>query len=448
VNETHEPESAPGPRVSRRQLIVGAAALAGGALVAGQIVSSVGAAGSNVEQLKFWHLLTGGDGINMNTMVQHTNRGNSSFTTSQTILTWGTPYYTKLAMASAGGRAPDVAIMHESRIAGYAPGGLLDAWDLDQLARHGVHAYDFPERVWSTGQSDGKQYAVALDSHPFILMYNPKILKKAGMLGANGQIEEISSPARFLEVAAAVQKVTGKHGLSYGYLGDGAQMWRLFYTFYKQHGAEMVLTPGKKAEVDMDAAVASLDFIRALLNNTIATSSGDYNTAMSEFLGGGSGLLFTGVWELPTMRANKLAVDATPIPTLFGTPAAYADSHSFVLPHQHSVDPQKRDDVYAFVAAMLKDSLLWASGGHIPAFQPVATSNEYLALEPQAHYSSAAKNLNYDPTAWFTGSGSDFQTFFASSLQDVYRGKVSPRVGMEGFIARLNVLLSKPNPVG
>jgi multiple sugar transport system substrate-binding protein len=436
--------------VSRRQLLVGTAATLGTAAfaLAGPAGVAQASSAATVEQLRFWHLLTGGDGINMNSMVRHTNRSQSSYQATQTILAWGTPYYTKLAMASAGGRAPDVAIMHESRIAGYAPGGLLDPWDLDRLARHGIHADDFPTSVWRSGQSGGKQFAVALDSHPFIMMYNPKILKKAGVLGSDGQIEQTSSPEEFIELAGAVAKVTGKHGLSYGYLGDGGQMWRLFYTFYKQCGADMVLRPGAKAEVDMDAAVKSLEFITKLLDDTITAANGDYGTAISEFLGGGSGLLFTGVWELPTMKANKLAVDACPIPNLFGTPAAYADSHAFVLPHQSRVDSQKRDDAYAFVAAMLKDSLLWANGGHIPAYQPVATSRKYLALEPQAHYASAAQHLNYDPTAWFTGSGSDFQNYFLGDVQDVFRGTTSPKSGMEAFVKRLNVLLAKPNPVG
>src|SRR5690625_6305486 len=31
---------------------------------------------------------------------------------TQTVLAWGAPYYTKLAMASTGGRAPDLAVMH------------------------------------------------------------------------------------------------------------------------------------------------------------------------------------------------------------------------------------------------------------------------------------------------------------------------------------------------
>ena len=59
----------------------------------------------------------------------------------------------------------------------------------------------------------------------------------------------------------------------------------------------------------------------------------------------------------------------------------------------------------------------------------------------------AAENLNYDPQAWFTGSGSDFQNFFAENVQSVLLNKTDARAGFQGFVRRLNVLLSKPNPV-
>jgi len=85
------------------------------------------------------------------------------------VLAWGTPYYTKLAMASAGGRSPDLAIMHLSRLAGYAPGGLLDPWDTDLLAEFGVTEQDFPAVAWQRSQHRGRLFAVPLDTrahHP------------------------------------------------------------------------------------------------------------------------------------------------------------------------------------------------------------------------------------------------------------------------------------------
>ena len=258
---------------------------------------------------------------------------------------------------------------------------------------------------------------------------------------------EISDPETFLEALREMQAVTGGHGLSYGFLNSGSQMWRLFYTLYLQHGAEMVLEPGQRAEVDRDAAIDCLTYIGQLLDGTIAAKTGDYGTAVAEFAGGKSGMFFTGVWELPTMQAAGIPFDAMTIPTLFGTPAAYADSHSFVLPHQNEVNPDRRAAAYDFVADILRGSLSWAEAGHIPAYQPVVDSPEYQSLEPQSHYANAAEIINYDPRAWFTGSGSDFQTYFADTLQNVFLGTEKPDVGWDAFTARLDVLLSKPNPV-
>jgi multiple sugar transport system substrate-binding protein len=442
----HEAFERPGPGggLTRRTVLASALAVFGTAVLAS--CASTGA-GAGTTQLKFWHLLSGGDGVNMAELIKKVNAETTEFHAAQTVLAWGAPYYTKLAMASAGGRGPDVAIMHASRIAGYAPGGLLDPWDLDLLAENGVTPDDFPERIWEKGFSGDKLYSIALDAHPFILMYNTDIAAEAGVLGENGQLVDISSPEEFIDVASKMQAVTGKHGLSYGYLGDGAQMWRLFYTLYKQQGAEMKLDPGEDAEVDRDAAVVALEFMRSLLDDTIAATSGDYATAVAEFVNQESGLFLTGVWELPTMKNAGIPFDAMPIPTMFGTPAAYADSHAFVLPHQSAPDEKKRRETYAFVAEVLKDSFDWAAAGHIPAFLPVIDSADYADLQPQAHYAGAAEIINYDPTAWFSGSGSDFQTYFAEYIQGVLLSGDDAGRGMDGFTNRLDTLLHKTNPV-
>lgn len=432
--------------MNRRQMLTGTLALVAGAFALPALAScspsSAAAAGTN---LKFWHPLSGGDGIIMANMVENVNKV-ANFDVTQTVLTWGTPYYTKLAMASAGGRAPDLAIMHATRLFGYAPGGLLDPWDLDMLAEVGITADTFPPAVWAKGFVDGKLYAVALDTHPFILMYNTDIAEQAGALGSDGQLEEITSPEAFIDVATRMQAVTGKHGLSYGYLGDGAQMWRLFYTFYAQMGATMDLT-GSKVVLDEDAALATLDYITSLLDGTITAATGDYGTALAEFLNQESGMFFTGVWEMPTLKGSGIAFDARTVPNLFGTPAAYGDSHAFVLPRQANVDPQRRRETYRFIADILKGSFAWAEAGHIPAYQPIVESSEYQALLPQAHYAEAAEMVTYDPAAWFSGSGSDFQSYFMETVQNVYLGKETSANGLAAFVKRLNALLAKPNPV-
>jgi len=90
--------------------------------------------------LRFWNLFGGGDGVNMLAMLDAFRTANPDVNVEASTLAWGPPYYTKLAMAAAGGRAPDVAILHMSRLPAYAPTGLLDPFDLEQLAeaQHGM----------------------------------------------------------------------------------------------------------------------------------------------------------------------------------------------------------------------------------------------------------------------------------------------------------------------
>ncbi|TDD57795.1 extracellular solute-binding protein [Kribbella antibiotica] len=426
--------------LSRRRLLGTAAAVAGG----GVLLGCAPGASRSAADLSYWHLMTGGDGIVMAGLVDAVNAQHLGFSATQTVLAWGPPYYTKLAMASAGGRAPDLAIMHASRIAGYAPGGLLEPWDLDLLAEVGVRESDFPPLVWQKGLYDGKLYSIALDTHPFVLYYNTEHAEKAGV---TDDLHSLKSTEAFTEVARKLQQVTGKHGLSYGYLGDGSQMWRLFYTFYRQQNAEMKLIPGQKAQVDEAAAVKALKFVQSLLDDTIASKAGDGGTATSEFLHAESGLLFGGVWELPSIKDAKLPFDAIPIPTLFGTEAAYADSHTFVLPRQSKADPERRRHTYQLVAEILKRSVKWAGAGHIPAYQPVVKSSEYQALKPQSNYAGIPDYVNYDPDAWFGGAGSDFHRYFAENVQNVFLGSGDPAAGFEGFVKRLNVLLDRPQPL-
>ena len=266
------------------------------------------------------------------------------------------------------------------------------------------------------------------------MFYNTDVAAKAGVLAANGQLQDVSSPQEFLGMAREMQKVTKAHGLSFGYLGSGSQMWRLFYTLYKQHGVDMELTPGQPMKADRDAAVESLEFMASLFDDTVAAKSGDISTGIAEFARGSSGMLFSGVWELPTLKKAGLPVDAATIPTLYGTPAAYADSHSFVLPRQLNDDDEKRRSVYKFVSDVLKGSLSWAEAGHIPAYQPIVKSQAYRELTPQIHYANAADIITYDPESWFSGSGSDWQTYFAENVQNVLLGRDKAADGWDAFV--------------
>jgi len=55
---------------------------------------------------------------------------------------------------------------------------------------------------------------------------------------------------------------------------------------------------------------------------------------------------------------------------------------------------------------MEKHAIGWADAGHIPAYLPVAESDEYKAMEPNATYASLANNAAFDPQSVLTGVAS------------------------------------------
>ncbi|MEV0384813.1 extracellular solute-binding protein [Nonomuraea sp. NPDC050643] len=399
----------------------------------------------DAKEIAFWHLLTGGDGERMNAIVTKADTEMPQARIKQVVLAWGAPYYTKLAMSAAGGRAPDLGIVHMSRLAGYAPGGLLDPWDLNRLARYGVSESTFTAPAWKSSIVNGKTYALALDSHAFVAFFNTDLAGKAGLLDSAGKLPEIKSLDDMKRLGTEFKKLTGKqYGLAYGFLGDGGQLWRLFWTFYSQHGATFDLQ-GEKFTYDAEAFGESVETMRKLVDGEVASTSAEYATASSAFLNGDVGLVFSGVWELPQYQEAKLPLGALPIPNMFGTgiDATWGDSHTFVLPHQSNPDESRRELAYEAVSRILKNSLSWGEAGHTPAFQPVVNTPEFKALRPNNDYAITATYLHYDPPSSFSGSGSNFMTQFGSVIQNALIGQTSVQDAVSDFAERVNVLISK-----
>jgi multiple sugar transport system substrate-binding protein len=100
----------------------------------------------------------------------------------------------------------------------------------------------------------------------------------------------------------------------------------------------------------------------------------------------------------------------------------------------------------AAVAELVGQSLTWARGGHIPAYQPVAASPQYLDLVPQAHYRSAAAEVELDPPVWFAGAASDLQSAAGATIGGVLGGTTSPVVALDELKATLTRLKNTPRP--
>ncbi|MER5438794.1 extracellular solute-binding protein [Streptomyces sp. NPDC002790] len=441
------PASAAG-RFSRRRLLGAGMAGAGALLGAGSLsgcASPASASGSTA--LSVWDLFQGGDGLLMDDMIKAVSRSGRGFDVDRTILDWGPSYYTKLAMSAAGGRSSDVAVLHLSRLAGYAPGGLLDPFDLDLLAEFGVTQTDFTTAVWKRTQHDGSVYAIPLDVHPFIVFYDKDAADKAGLLDSSGELAPMGSPEAMLDAGKALAEATGHAGIVFGHINDTAQNWRLFAALYAQTGAAFTLPEGGPPRIDVDAATRVVSFMQRLFDGKTNPRNLDYYAGLTMFTSGRGGMAMLGEWELPTLKESDIRLGAAPFPQVFDRPAVYADSHSFVLPHQKAPDPARRREAHRYVAEMVKQSLTWASAGHIPAYQPVLAKPAYAALKPQASYADAGKVAVLDPPNWFTGAASSFQVGMCQPLQSALLGDITAEKAVRLMVREADTLLKQPNPV-
>ncbi|AOS61610.1 extracellular solute-binding protein [Actinoalloteichus hymeniacidonis] len=432
--------------VSRRGLLTGALGI--GALGALSGCSARTFFGGQDAGLRFWDLYAGGDGVNMQQMLDGYRAAHPQVSLEAVTLQWGEPYYTKLAMAGAGGRASDVAALHLARLGAYAPAGLLDPFDDELLAEVGIREEDFPAELWRRSHSGDRLFAIPFDTHPFVLYYNLDVCREAGLLDANDELRALEGPEAILDAFTAAQEITGVHGLAMETLGpDCITPWRLWYTLYRQLEGELLTPDNQASAIDDDKALEALDFMQQMTHSGGAAREMDINGSVAIFGNGQAGFHMNGEWELATFQETGVPFGMARIPKIFDTDVAQADSHVFVLPHQlDRSDREQQRNAYEFIAYLLRDSLQWAASGHLPAYQPVATSDEFLSMRPQSLYSSVAEDVQIDPPVWFGGSASRLWISFGSAFSSVLTGRATPREGLDEAKSALQNLLDTPDP--
>ncbi|MET9378068.1 extracellular solute-binding protein [Streptomyces sp. NPDC002992] len=439
---------------SRRRVLagsLGALAATGATGVVGSLAAGCAAptaAASGRTHLRFWHLFGGGDGVNMQTMLSAFRAAHPDIELEATTLQWGAPYYTKLGMAGAGGRAPELAALHMARLAGFGPGRLLDPFDPDLLAEAGVHPEDFPPDLWRRGQIAGRQYAIPLDTHPMVLYYQTELCRKAGLMDGD-RLKPLDGVERFTDALRAVKKVTGAPALVTETLGpDCITPWRLFSTFYSQTGGTVLSPDGKRLALDDAKALRVLEFMASLVEEGLWVRRADYGASVGIFDQGRTAFHLNGGWEVTTFRTGGTAFSMTRVPALFGPRAtAQADSHALVLPHRRDRDAATDRAACTFVAWMLKHSAEWAAGGHVPAYLPVLDDPAYLALEPQSAYRSVINDVVLDEPAWFAGSASRMWIELGEVFSTLLTGSRTPRAALTEAKQRLGRLLDTRNPL-
>jgi multiple sugar transport system substrate-binding protein len=445
------------PPISRRNLLrgTGLAALGGlglsGLTACGSpFASGVAGTGPSANTLAYWNLLGGGDGVRMVAMQDEYRKLHPEVNLEAVTLAWGNPYYTKVTLSTLGDQPPDVAIAHLTRATILADANLLEPLEGPLLDKYGLTADNFTSTQWDKAHTNGKLYAIPLDTHPFVMFYNTDICQKAGLLDASGQLKSLDGPTALVEALKAAKDVTKGYGGVISINNDTATQWRLFSSLYYQLGGGAVLgDQGRQIVLKDDLAEQSLDYIAGLtVRDKLMPSSVDYGAALTTFASGQAGFYFEGDWEVSTFLTAKTPFSMTQLPNVFGGQYyVQADSHSFVLPRDAKRDDKRREVIFGFIRSMLDQSKTWAEGGHIPAWKPFVDGSEYDTIKPQSNYKGVAEAARYDDPGWYSGSGSDFEYIVGSAIATVSAGQSSPKEAVANMRTRLTKYANTAAPV-
>ncbi len=404
------------------------------AIAAGFVMSCAASAfAADKTHVVWWDFLSGGDGIRMKAMIGKFNAESPDIQIDATTLEWGTPYYTKVQTSAAVGQGPDVMTYHLSRMPLGVASGVLRPFTDQDLASVGLSANDYFPSDWDAAHVDGKLYGVPLDIHSIILYYNKDVLGKAGLLDAAGLPKGLDGIANF---NTALQKLTGgatQYGVSFA-TGDnsGATNWRIFYTLLNQMGGTLMdgdkVLDGSNEQKAVKATEAIADWVK----QGWAPKNTDYPASIALFTSGKAAMHINGVWEVPTMvdlaKNHKLgfAWGAVQIPTLFDHQATWADSHSFAIPARkgNPVPAEKVAAVMKVIAWMNRNSIMWASAGHIPAYRPVTESAAFRDMQPNATYAALAKTAVFDPRSKIAGVASPVYDACNNFVQPAINGQM------------------------
>ncbi|MFI9149414.1 extracellular solute-binding protein [Streptomyces sp. NPDC053367] len=434
------------PDLNRRQLLAGAGglAVAGGFGFAALGTGADALASGADTRVRYWNLFSGGDGANMIAMLDAFRAQNPGIDVKDSTLQWGNPFYTKLAMAAAGNRAPELAVMHLGRVAGFSPGRLLDPWDMDLLARYGVRKEDYNPALWNRGVIDGRLYALPLDIHVQLCFYRKDVLRKAELLDADGRMAPVGSTTEWFDVLKKARKAQKKGLQTIGlWTNDQNFQWWFFVAFYTQLGGEWFDDARTGVLFDAEKATRVLEFLRQHVTDGYVVPGAPTG---EQFINGAP-FTWEGNWSVPVFSGAKLDYGATPLPPVFGRPATHAESHAFVLPHQSGRGGAANEGAHRLAAYVVQHARQWAAGGHIPAYTPTLTSAAYQKLTPQNEYVSAMDHQATEPKVWFAGSTGVLAQDLGPIVVSSTMGSAGPATAAARMRSRLDTLLASKNPM-
>ena len=393
---------------------------------------------AKVTEVSFWSPFTGPDGEVIEQMVKDFNEGEGQekgVKIDLLIVPWE-DYYTKLTVAVASGRGPNLAICHSHRVAGFAGEGALLEFKPATLESSGITQEDYISALWQAGEVNGHRYAVPIDAFPRNLYYNKTLFRNVG-LDENQPLDTLE------DIILAGQKITNPEAGVWGYCFGVRGSWvqRDFYAYYWQMAPSMFSADYKGvapefAETAKRVFQTNLDLIHK------------YKIAPAEPVAYGPlmaqnklGIAVSQITELGMLEKSPgLDFGAAPTPLFGEEKATYALGHNFVMPRGRDQTAQKMQAANSFIDWFARHGLEWARGGKVPASYAVLNDPRFAEMEIQSVVASQLDYMRIPPAIPQIPA---IDQVIVDNGEAIYAGKASIDEAVDRMIEQIEKILAR-----
>jgi multiple sugar transport system substrate-binding protein len=338
-------------------------------------------------EITYLHGFTGPDRPVMEGLVKKFTDAHPNISVKANAQPWGTTWQ-QLGPLVASGRAPDVVVINEDQITGFAARGALTPLAANEMKTAGLDKARFYKTLWETADYKGASYGVPIHSVALAMYYNKDLLSKSGVTKPPKTRDEFLKAAQ----ACTTDKAGKKPGQG-GFDAKNLATWgagiptpwmggTIAYSVVLQNGANLVNKDDNAAFGSPEAQEAVQFLVDLVSKYNVSPNNATEQSEIAAFRQGKTCFNFNGVWMLEQYKGQQgLNFGIAPFPRL-GTKqdGAWGGSSHLTLPKQAaSYDKNKRLAALEFMNWMTQpaQNLTWTSAGGLPTQPKVADDKSY-----------------------------------------------------------------------
>src|SRR4051812_22827323 len=421
----------------RELLIAGAIGIAGlaGCGRAGTGVREVAGTGGAYRgrpvKLSYWTGFPGDDGPTMQALVDRFNRDEPRIDVDMNVILWN-DFYQKVPAAVYSGNGPDVGVMQVDQVPINAAHQIILPVD-DVARRLGIDQREFPADVIRASTYRGKRYGIPLDLHPLGLYFNHAVLDKAGL-------PTDRAPTDRDEYLDALKELKAK-GVQGSWVSPFLFTGVLqFQSLLFQFGGNLYSADGSRATWAEDPGVEALQFMVDLVRQGYSPPNVAQDADNIAFLNGQNAFMWNGPWAINQYAGQPdFAWGAAPLPKIGSRPAAWTNSHQFVVMRPGAEDPDRLEASVRFIDWMSRNSAAWAKSGMIPARASERRTPTFRKLKAQGAFAREVDSARFPPAV--PGAPDVRVVSLDVAVQDAVLGRKAPRAALQEAARQADALL-------